>query len=693
MLTTLRGKFLVLIVLPVLAALIGLTVISYLSARHYLLWEMKKAGVDTLKADAEDLQIVVVRMRTALEAISIAEQQGDFSDGQRKLIFARIQKTLGDGSTSLFMGFPDGRMVRSKKEPLPQGYDPRTRPWYKMAMSLPPGTLRGGTPPYPDSSTRQTVITLFQKVLDKEGNLLGVLALDLDVARMAASLKTRAGLPHKGIRFVVSNDALILVHPDASLVHKFLDHTGEPMDAKLAARIRDPQVNFDQFISRRAGDRWYMGFHRVAGTLASIVLMIPADEVLQPLNQLVWVMSLLSAVFTLIVVVLLLLITRRISQPVYALTDAAVKVVQENRYQDPLAVTTSDELGRLTEAFNFMMAGLRQRDFIRDTFGRYVTKEVVKALLDQPDGLRLGGEKKEVTIMFCDIRGFTPLSERLEPEQVVSLLNRYLGTMSALVAQHGGTVSEFVGDSILAFFGAPVEHEDSPVRAVACAVEMQAAMEIINRENAGSGLPELGIGIGISTGAVIVGNIGSEKRAKFGVVGREINLAARVESTTVGGQILISGSTYDKIRDNVIIKQERRYHLKGVEKEVTLYDVAGITFKKQLMVPEIKDNSAALQKPLEVAVILMKDKKEAQFAAKGRLTHFSRQWAKVSMEEEILPPVEIRLDLCNGGNLMCDAENIYARVVETSASKDGIVHLVRIAYVSPEAESRLGSAI
>ncbi|CAB5105972.1 Adenylate cyclase (EC [Olavius algarvensis associated proteobacterium Delta 3] len=687
MLTTLRGKFLVFILLPVLAALIAITSVSYFSARRYLIDQMKRSGLDALKADAARFKNMIIQVHAVLGSIAIAEEIGGLTDSQRKKIFIKISDALGNHVTSVFMGFPDGRMVRSKKTLLPKGYDPRERPWYREALTLPPEEFYGATYPYLDASTKDPTITFFRRILDKDGQLIGVGGIDVDIARIVDTLSQYTGLPKNGVRFILSDDARILVHPEMSRVGTYLDHSREAMDVRFAELIRDPTLNSYQFIGERADQRWYMGFHRIEDTRGFIALMLPAEEVLRPLNNLIREMSIIATALIFILLIVLLVMTRKITRPVYALTEAARKVVKEDEYQDAIDVPSKDELGQLTESFNVMMEGLRQRDFIRDTFGRYVTKEVVEELIDNPDGLRLGGEKREVTIMFSDIRGFTPLSEHLGPEQVVDLLNRYLGDMADIVEKYGGTVSEFVGDAILAFFGAPVDHGDSPSRAVACAVEMQMAMVTINKDNVESGLSEVAMGIGINTGDVIVGNIGSERRAKYGVVGHAINLTARVESSTIGGQILISEATYDKVKDTVIIKQERKLRLKGVDEEVVLYDVAGVTFPERLMVPALHEVPLPLSTPLDVRVIRMKDKKEAEFVNQGRLTHFSANCAHVALNQEIRPPTEIRIDFCDDRE--CVNEKIYGRVVEATNAGDGFEHMLRISYASPEAQKHL----
>jgi len=152
----------------------------------------------------------------------------------------------------------------------------------------------------------------------------------------------------------------------------------------------------------------------------------------------------------------------------------------------------------------------------------------------------MGGERHEITIMFADIRGFTNLSSKLEPEKVVTLVNNFLSEMTKVIISHGGIIDEFIGDAILVLFGAPTVMEGHAEQSIACALEMQNAMTRVNELNASANLPPVSTGIGINTGDVIVCNIGSEQRAKYGVVGHNVNFAARVEGYTEGGQVLIS---------------------------------------------------------------------------------------------------------------------------------------------------------
>jgi adenylate cyclase len=181
---------------------------------------------------------------------------------------------------------------------------------------------------------------------------------------------------------------------------------------------------------------------------------------------------------------------------------------------------------------------------IRKVFGRYLTNEVVANLLENPEALKLGGERRKITILTSDLRGFTAISEQLPPEEVVKILNVYLHNMADVIGKYYGTIDEFMGDGILVLFGAPTAREDDAVRAVACAVDMQLAMDNVNEKMTDWGLPLLEMGIAINTGEVVVGNIGSETRTKYGIVGSHVNLTYRIESYTVGGQIFISESTF-----------------------------------------------------------------------------------------------------------------------------------------------------
>ena len=292
------------------------------------------------------------------------------------------------------------------------------------------------------------------------------------------------------------------------------------------------------------------------------------------------------------------------------------------------------------------MESLRQRDFIRDTFGRYLSSEVVETLLGSPEGLKMSGENREVTFLVSDLRGFTALTSRLSPHQVIEIMNRYFEQMVDIIARYQGTVNEFLGDGILAFFGAPLNADDDPERAVACAVEMQNALVAVNAEQRRLKLPELAMGIGINTGEVVVGNIGSERRASYGAVGTPINAAYRIESFTVGGQILISPTTRDRIQAELKIEGTKEVKFKGLDATVTLYDVVGIGDPYQVFIPEKKTVSLVrLKAPLAIQCFLLEGKTVSDTAINGRIIHLGENLAEAVLDQMLAAYTNLRIVL------------------------------------------------
>ncbi len=222
--------------------------------------------------------------------------------------------------------------------------------------------------------------------------------------------------------------------------------------------------------------------------------------------------------------------------------------------------------------------------FIRQTFGRYLSDEIVDTLIDSPQGLKLGGEKRKVSILMADLRGFTTIGENLPAEKVLVIINIFLGAMTDIIQKNRGTIDEFIGDAVLAIFGAPEQRGDDTLRAVRCAVEMQTAMADVNNQLKQLGCPGVQMGIGINTGPVIVGNIGSKKRSKYGVVGRHVNIASRIESYTNGGQILISENTRNECGDCLIINGEMKVLPKGIKEEIAIYDIGGFKGENPMLI-------------------------------------------------------------------------------------------------------------
>ncbi len=224
--------------------------------------------------------------------------------------------------------------------------------------------------------------------------------------------------------------------------------------------------------------------------------------------------------------------------------------------------------------------------FIRDVFGRYLSDQIAEVLLESKDGLKLGGERRPVTILMSDLRGFSILAERYSAEQIIATLNHYFSAMIDIILENGGTVDEIAGDGILAIFGAPLRQDDSALRAAACAVAMQQAMEAVNEHNVSKGLPSLAMGIGVHTGEVVLGNIGSDKRAKYGVVGSSVNLTSRIQSQAIGGQVMVSEETPEACEACLDVGEAYEFRAKGFEQPTRVFDLRGIRGRAELSLPE-----------------------------------------------------------------------------------------------------------
>jgi class 3 adenylate cyclase len=328
------------------------------------------------------------------------------------------------------------------------------------------------------------------------------------------------------------------------------------------------------------------------------------------------------------------------------------------------------------------LESLRQRDFIRDTFGRYLSNEVVEELLDSPDGLKMSGENREVTFLVSDLRGFTALTSNLPPSNVIEIINRYFEQMVDVIGRYQGTVSEFMGDGILAFFGAPLCADDDPERAVACAIEMQNALSVVNAEQSRMNLPELAMGIGINTGEVVVGNIGSERRASYGAVGTPINAAFRIESFTVGGQVLISPSTQDRIVADLKIRGTKEVEFKGLIKPVTLHDVVGIGSPYNVFLQEkVAIPMTRLISPLPIECFLINGKTVSDTVIAGHLTHISENSAEVIMDKKLSADSNLKVVLANPENQ--EMFEWYAKVLSNEKSDGSALnHRVLLKFTS-----------
>ena len=277
----------------------------------------------------------------------------------------------------------------------------------------------------------------------------------------------------------------------------------------------------------------------------------------------------------LVVLALALRFASRMGGVVRGISEAAV-LVKAGKYMNAPVIRTGDELESLALNFNAMVEGLRERDRLRETFGRYVTRQVADHLLK--GNVSLGGELVPVTVLFSDIRSFTSISETMEPRALLDFLNEYFTGMVESVMLHHGVVDKFIGDAIMAVFGAPVPHPDDPLNAVKAALDMRTRLEKINVAFKARGLPELRTGIGLHSGQVIAGNMGHAERMEYTVIGDAVNLASRLEGMTkeLKCDVVMSEDLFKQVETHVNAEPLSKIKVKGRDQEVMVYRLIGL---------------------------------------------------------------------------------------------------------------------
>jgi adenylate cyclase len=318
----------------------------------------------------------------------------------------------------------------------------------------------------------------------------------------------------------------------------------------------------------------------------------------------------------------------------------------------------------------------KQNRRVEDIFGRYVSEEVKAHLLACPEGHQ-GSQRYTFTMLMADIRGFTRLSETLSPERVVQVLNGYLERATDIMLRRNGTINEILGDGLLVYFGAPISDGDATEHAVAAALELQLAMSELNANHRAQGLPELAIGIGVHTGEAVVGTIGSQRRQKYTAIGNNVNLVARIESHTVGGQVLVSDSTYYEIRDIARTLGSFQMRAKGLTDPIVVYDVKGLAGEYNLQLPSADRTLTRLAapRPIHMAVIKNKivgDQHPAEVIASGE------EAVRVRTELVVSPFDDLMLDIAG--------REVFAKVIECDV-QEGVCDLFAV-YTSVTDDAR-----
>jgi adenylate cyclase len=401
--------------------------------------------------------------------------------------------------------------------------------------------------------------------------VVGVVAVGTPIEEVVRRVSREAG--GKGIT---------LYDPDGTPIASTVRATSAALvDAlTLPRELTDTVASANRVVMRRAplGDLLYLEALGMMAIRREPALILGTGDLLSIIEergaQARALMVATTVAVGLLIVLIGILLARRITNPVYTLRDATERVLR-NELDSEVRVQTEDELGTLAVAFNQMQGGLRERERSRVAIERYMSPKVYRLI--QAGELRMGGESREITVFKTDIRDFTTLSERMRPQDLVQLLNRYFEAMVSAIARYDGEVDKYMGDSVLAKFGATEWYPDHARRAVLAMIEMIEACDRLGERLRCEDMPPLRMGIGANTGEAVVGNIGSSERMEYTIISDAVNTAQRIEELCkqVGWDLLISEHTYLQARDAIEVGRPWCTRLRGQTRDILIYPVLG----------------------------------------------------------------------------------------------------------------------
>ena len=557
---TLQRKMMLFLLLPVTCGLIVAGLVGFFYVRKAMLSQWEESALLKLERAAHYINM---RLSLPIERIKLISASTDVMT--RQILLDEIKTLPGISEVSIDWNTPHDDKTNQKESPHHLNH---------RMMRFHGAMVSKVTEPEFDTDAGHRVVTILTSLMDNFNSEVGQLVVKLKFDYLMEDI-SKLGWWQSDMACLVAKDGTYLLHTNMVMRDRVtLADNKSYIERKLRSAILEN--SYGTVMGSGHPPDMVAGYHSLSMAPWTIILYAPGNKILAPIVR--FQIYYFAGSFLLIFFILFLIRINvgNIVEPIKILSKAAMHVANGS-YGDPINKKTDDEIGQLIVSYNSMVQGLKERDFIRNTFGRYMDEDVARDLLKNPDAIRLGGDKREVVTLMSDIRGFTPLSETLKPEQTIRLLNNYFGHMIQVIKAHRGIIVDFIGDAVLVFFDPIGESIDSTAfRAACCAVEMQAEMERFNFEMEEKGLPRLEMGIGMNSGEVIVGNIGSASRVKYGIVGSPVNLTQRIQEKAKGNEILASESVLNYLSGLVTRESCIEIELKGVKSTMKLYSISGI---------------------------------------------------------------------------------------------------------------------
>lgn len=553
------------VLLPVFCIILLWGIASFLYTRDAMIQQWNESAVLKLQRAAH---LIEMRMLRPVELIELMFKT--IPRGQSPLFNEMLLSALDglDGVVNVSFTYA------GKKTPLPMK-DAMGMTWKHM-QAYPHSRVVAVSGPEYETHEGGPTFTLKLNLLDYQKQLVGILEIRMRFSNLIEDLHLdRMDWFKRGMACIVDSDHKFLFHTDKSMEgHIFLGDSGNELELAVLKAMKNK--SHATVSGKGHPPERIAGFYKLDNVPWTIIIYGRGEDILKPIIQYRNIFGISGLLIIGLVIFLIRNHVVKLTENIRQLSARADHVAR-GEYGETIQINTRDEMGMLVENFNAMVEGLKERDFIRNSFGRYVDPDFARQLMKRPDAGQLGGVRKEVVVMMTDIRGFTRMAEGLSPETTIDLLNGYFSYIIEIIDAHKGIIVDFLGDGILVFFESrePSPPENAMVdtlrNAIRCAVKMQQKMLAFNRDVKEKEIPEIHMGIGVHTGQVIVGNLGSETRKKYGIVGSAVNLTSRIQATALGEEIVISDAVYLHLKTELTVVRSFEAQFKGIEDPVLLH--------------------------------------------------------------------------------------------------------------------------
>lgn len=479
-------------------------------------------------------------------------------------------------ATNTFKYWNDKFEVFKTKTSTKINYDPRIRPWY---IGVKRTKTNFWTDLYILFRNKKPGITSAYPVFDKKEKIIGIWGMDIELGEMSTFLQ-KLKIGKNGVAFIINDKNEIVSYPDSSVIAKEDNGKLRPVRVEELGNeaIKKAFRNYEitgqsKSVIESQGKRYLASFTDFPKSFPApwkVGLVVPEDAFIGKAKFLIRENLFICVGILFIALILSMIIARGISRPIKLLSEETRKI-KDFHLEDPVEIRSYiKEIQSMSDAISTMKTGLQ-------SFRKYVPAELVRRLVQTGEESRLGGQKKELTVLFSDIADFTTIAEHLSPEQLMLHLSEYFDELTKILREYQGTVDKYIGDAILAFWGAPVPDEDHAFHACQAALVFQEKLQDLNLKWQSEGKNPLATRIGISTGETVVGNVGSRERMNYTVMGDNVNLASRLEGVNklYRTNIIVNSETYKKVADKFWFRPLDIVAVKGKREGTTIYELAG----------------------------------------------------------------------------------------------------------------------